>query len=99
MLLRLADGRTTFIDFRERAPEAASRNMCLDANRKATPMRCWGSAGFEAGVSSGGSPAPEPATQSFSITSRFSRNRTLGACRSEKPGCPAIPNPPSSAWP
>jgi len=36
MLVRLADGRTTFIDFRERAPEAASRNMYLDANGKAT---------------------------------------------------------------
>src|SRR3984957_8177044 len=36
MLLRLADGRTTFIDFRERAPEAASRNMYLDADGKAT---------------------------------------------------------------
>ena len=31
MLIRLADGRTTFIDFRERAPLAASRNMYLDA--------------------------------------------------------------------
>src|SRR3954451_15646480 len=29
MLLRLADGRTTFIDFRERAPKAASRDMYL----------------------------------------------------------------------
>jgi gamma-glutamyltranspeptidase / glutathione hydrolase len=36
MLLRLADGRTTFIDFRERAPAAASRNMYLDAAGKAT---------------------------------------------------------------
>ena len=36
MLLRLADGRTTFIDFRERAPQAASRNMYLDASGKAT---------------------------------------------------------------
>src|SRR5215471_6230937 len=36
MLIRLADGKTTFIDFRERAPEAASRNMYLDANGKAT---------------------------------------------------------------
>src|SRR5436853_3340107 len=36
MLIRLADGRTTFIDFRERAPGAASRNMYLDANGKAT---------------------------------------------------------------
>src|ERR1700738_3976422 len=32
MLIRLADGRTTFIDFRERAPEKASRNMYLDAS-------------------------------------------------------------------
>src|SRR6516165_5862284 len=36
MLLRLADGRTTFIDFREHAPLAASRNMYLDAAGKAT---------------------------------------------------------------
>src|SRR5580698_3510590 len=27
MLVRFADGRSTFIDFRERAPEQASRNM------------------------------------------------------------------------
>src|SRR6266478_949115 len=31
MLIRLADGRTTFIDFREKAPQQASRNMYLDA--------------------------------------------------------------------
>ena len=36
MLIRLADGRTTFIDFRERAPQAGSRNMYLDASGKAT---------------------------------------------------------------
>jgi gamma-glutamyltranspeptidase/glutathione hydrolase len=36
MLVRLADGRTAFLDFRERAPAAASRNMYLDANGKAT---------------------------------------------------------------
>jgi gamma-glutamyltranspeptidase/glutathione hydrolase len=36
MLVRMADGRTTFIDFRERAPLAASRNMYLDAAGKAT---------------------------------------------------------------
>jgi gamma-glutamyltranspeptidase/glutathione hydrolase len=36
MLVRFADGRTAFIDFRERAPGAASRNMYLDANGKAT---------------------------------------------------------------
>ena len=27
MLVRFADGRSTFIDFRERAPQKASRNM------------------------------------------------------------------------
>jgi gamma-glutamyltranspeptidase/glutathione hydrolase len=37
MLIRLADGRTTFIDFRERAPEKSSRNMYLDA--KGDPTR------------------------------------------------------------
>src|SRR5258706_8815587 len=31
MLIRFADGRSSFIDFRERAPEHASRNMYLDA--------------------------------------------------------------------
>src|SRR5437879_1663954 len=36
MLIRLADGRTTFIDFRERAPEKASHDMYLDANGKPT---------------------------------------------------------------
>ena len=36
MLLRMADGRTAFIDFRERAPLAASRNMYVDAAGKAT---------------------------------------------------------------
>jgi gamma-glutamyltranspeptidase / glutathione hydrolase len=36
MLIRFADGRSTFIDFRERAPESASRNMYLDASGKAT---------------------------------------------------------------
>ncbi len=36
MLVRMADGRTAFIDFRERAPQKASRNMYLDSNGKAT---------------------------------------------------------------
>jgi len=36
MLIRLADGRTTFIDFRERAPLAANRAMYLDASGKPT---------------------------------------------------------------
>jgi len=36
MLVRMADGRTSFIDFRERAPQAASRNMYIDASGQAT---------------------------------------------------------------
>jgi gamma-glutamyltranspeptidase/glutathione hydrolase len=36
MLIRLADGRSTFIDFREKAPAAATRNMYLDAAGKPT---------------------------------------------------------------
>jgi gamma-glutamyltranspeptidase / glutathione hydrolase len=37
MLIRFADGRSTFIDFRERAPNAASRDMYIDpATGKAT---------------------------------------------------------------
>lgn len=34
MLIRLADGRTTFIDFREKAPGRASHDMYLDASGK-----------------------------------------------------------------
>ena len=36
MLVRLADGRTTFIDFREKAPGRASHDMYLDASGKPT---------------------------------------------------------------
>jgi len=36
MLVRLADGRSTFIDFRERAPQAASHDMYLDPAGKVT---------------------------------------------------------------
>lgn len=36
MLIRFADGRTTFIDFRERAPAQAHRNMYLDQNGQPT---------------------------------------------------------------
>ena len=35
LLARFADGRTTFIDFRERAPEQASRNMYIGPDGKA----------------------------------------------------------------
>src|SRR5436309_14974877 len=36
LLARFADGRTTFLDFRERAPAAASRDMYLDAHGNPT---------------------------------------------------------------
>jgi gamma-glutamyltranspeptidase/glutathione hydrolase len=36
LLVRFADGRTAFLDFRERAPEAASRDMYLDPSGKLT---------------------------------------------------------------
>ena len=36
MLVRFADGRSTFIDFRERAPNAASHDMYLDPDGKPT---------------------------------------------------------------
>jgi gamma-glutamyltranspeptidase/glutathione hydrolase len=47
MLIRMADGRATFIDFRERAPEKASRNMYLDAKGELTrdSLEGWRSSG------------------------------------------------------
>jgi gamma-glutamyltranspeptidase/glutathione hydrolase len=47
MLIRFADGRTTFIDFREQAPAAASRGMYLDAAGNATrdSVEGWRSSG------------------------------------------------------
>src|SRR5579863_4295205 len=36
MLIRMADGRSTFIDFREAAPAKAARNMYLDAQGNVT---------------------------------------------------------------
>ena len=36
MLIRFADGHSTFIDFRERAPAAADRDMYLDADGRPT---------------------------------------------------------------
>src|SRR3977135_4261460 len=47
MLIRMADGRTTFIDFRERAPEKSSRNMYLAAKGGLTrdSVEGWRSSG------------------------------------------------------
>lgn len=38
-VLRMADGRAAALDFRERAPAAASRDMYLDAQGKVVPQR------------------------------------------------------------
>src|SRR5271168_2112793 len=47
MLARFADGRSTFIDFREKAPRAATRNMYLDSKGSVTEdsLVGWRSAG------------------------------------------------------
>jgi gamma-glutamyltranspeptidase / glutathione hydrolase len=47
MLIRMADGRSAFIDFRERAPEKASRNMYLDSKGALTrdSVEGWRSSG------------------------------------------------------
>ncbi len=39
MTLRLADGRTTFLDFREKAPHAGTETMFLDAQGNVVPDR------------------------------------------------------------
>jgi len=47
MLIRFADGRSTFIDFREMAPAKATRNMYLDAKGELTKdsIEGWRSSG------------------------------------------------------
>ena len=47
ILVRMADGRTSFIDFRERAPLSATRNMYIGPDGKATrdSMVGWRAAG------------------------------------------------------
>jgi gamma-glutamyltranspeptidase/glutathione hydrolase len=47
MLVRFADGRSTFVDFRERAPAAATRTMYQDAAGNVTrgSVEGWSSAG------------------------------------------------------
>jgi gamma-glutamyltranspeptidase/glutathione hydrolase len=52
MLIRMADGRATFLDFRERAPEKASRNMYLDAKGELTKdsIEGWRSSGVPGSV-------------------------------------------------
>src|SRR5579871_4103228 len=52
MLVRFADGRSTFIDFRERAPQKASRDMYLDAQGNPTreSVDGWRSVGVPGSV-------------------------------------------------
>jgi gamma-glutamyltranspeptidase/glutathione hydrolase len=52
MLIRMADGRTAFIDFREKAPAAATRDMYLDASGKPTrdSIVGWRSSGVPGSV-------------------------------------------------
>ena len=52
MLIRMADGRTTFIDFRERAPEKSTRDMYLDAQGNPTKasIEGWRSSGVPGSV-------------------------------------------------
>ena len=52
MTVRMADGRTTFMDFRERAPGKASRDMYLDAAGKPTrdSIEGWRSSGVPGSV-------------------------------------------------
>jgi gamma-glutamyltranspeptidase / glutathione hydrolase len=52
MLIRLADGRTSFIDFRERAPEKSTRTMYLDAagNPTRDSIEGWRSSGVPGSV-------------------------------------------------
>jgi gamma-glutamyltranspeptidase/glutathione hydrolase len=52
MLVRFADGHTTFIDFREKAPAQASRDMYLDARGDATrdSIEGWRAAGVPGSV-------------------------------------------------
>src|SRR5499427_8397446 len=52
MLIRMADGRTTFIDFREKAPRKAAHDMYLDASGNATKdsVLGWRAAGVPGSV-------------------------------------------------
>jgi gamma-glutamyltranspeptidase/glutathione hydrolase len=52
LLARFADGRSTFIDFREMAPGAASRNMYLDSNDAQTrdSIEGWRASGVPGSV-------------------------------------------------
>jgi gamma-glutamyltranspeptidase/glutathione hydrolase len=53
MLIRLADGRTTFVDFREKAPQMASHDMYLDGTGQLTrdSLVGWRSSGVPGTVS------------------------------------------------
>src|SRR4051812_9176252 len=52
MVIRMADGRATFIDFRERAPEKSTRGMYLDGQGNLTrdSIEGWRSSGVPGSV-------------------------------------------------
>src|SRR5436853_2620531 len=52
LLARFADGTATFIDFREKAPQKASRNMYLDSEGKLTrdSLEGWRASGVPGSV-------------------------------------------------
>jgi len=52
MVIRMADGRATFIDFRERAPEKSTRDMYLDGQGNLTrdSIEGWRSSGVPGSV-------------------------------------------------
>ena len=74
LLLRNANGETHFIDFREKAPAAATENMYLDAQGNVIPESSKTPASSDTKPSA--SPAPSPAW--------FMRKRNTASCRSKK---------------
>jgi gamma-glutamyltranspeptidase/glutathione hydrolase len=79
LLARFADGRTTFIDFREKAPLAATRNMYLDSKGNVTEdsLVGWRAAGVPGTVrgwnwrtrNTGASRGPSCWTRRFKLAS------------------------------
>ncbi len=67
LLARFADGRTTFIDFREKAPLAATRNMYLDSKGNVTEdsLVGWRAAGVPGTVRGLGTGASEIRAQAM----------------------------------
>ena len=69
MLIRMADGTSTFIDFREKAPQAASRNMYVGPDGKLTRD---GLVGWRASRGTG-------SVRGFEYARKKNREESLGA--------------------